>query len=99
MYGFFTGVYEKEVFLEKKGLLTKFNDRKTGISNISDDMKALFKKRVYDISALTGKGVRVKYNGENAVMLDSIKFRRLFFPGGKIVSNIYYNSLFTFNWS
>ena len=38
--------------------------KRLGISNISEDIKALFKKRVYDISALTGKGVRVKYNGE-----------------------------------
>ena len=35
-----------------------------GIDGLTPDMLALFKKRVYDISAVTDKKIRVKYNGE-----------------------------------
>ena len=34
-----------------------------GIPGLSDDMKALFKRRVYDIAAITDKKVAVKLNG------------------------------------
>lgn len=34
-----------------------------GIDNLSDDIINLLKKRVYDISAVTDKNVKVKYNG------------------------------------
>jgi DNA topoisomerase-2 len=34
-----------------------------GIPGLSPDMVALLKKRVYDIGAVTGKSLRVKYNG------------------------------------
>jgi DNA topoisomerase-2 len=34
-----------------------------GISGLSPDMTALFKKRVYDIAAVTDRSIRVKYNG------------------------------------
>lgn len=36
-----------------------------GITGLSDDMIALFKKRVYDIAAVTDKSVKVKLNGTN----------------------------------
>ena len=35
-----------------------------GINGLSEDMIALFKKRVYDISAVTDKTIKVKYNGQ-----------------------------------
>ena len=35
-----------------------------GIDGLTPDMLALFKKRIYDISAVTDKKIRVKYNGE-----------------------------------
>ena len=35
-----------------------------GISGLSSDMLALFKKRVYDISAITDKTIKVKFNGQ-----------------------------------
>ena len=35
-----------------------------GITNLTADMLALFKKRIYDISAVTDKKIRVKYNGD-----------------------------------
>ena len=35
-----------------------------GLQGLSEDMLALFKKRVYDISAVTEKTIRVKYNGQ-----------------------------------
>ena len=34
-----------------------------GIQNLSSDMINLFKRRVYDIAAITDKSVKVKYNG------------------------------------
>jgi len=38
--------------------------QRLGIENLTPDMLALFKKRVYDISAVTDKRIKVKYNGE-----------------------------------
>ncbi len=38
--------------------------QRLGIENLTLDMIALFKKRVYDISAVTDKRIKVKYNGE-----------------------------------
>jgi DNA topoisomerase II len=35
-----------------------------GISGLSEDMVSLLKKRVYDISAVTDKNIKVKYNNE-----------------------------------
>ena len=35
-----------------------------GIDGLSPDMIALFKRRVYDIAAVTDKNIKIKYNGE-----------------------------------
>ena len=35
-----------------------------GIQGLTEDMLALFKKRVYDVSAVTEKTIRVKFNGQ-----------------------------------
>jgi len=35
-----------------------------GVPGLSADMLALFKKRVYDLSAITDKSVKVRYNGD-----------------------------------
>ena len=35
-----------------------------GITGLSSDMMSLFKRRIYDIAAVTDKTVKVKYNGE-----------------------------------
>ena len=35
-----------------------------GVPGLSPDMLALFKKRVYDLSAITDKSVKIRYNGE-----------------------------------
>ena len=35
-----------------------------GMEGMTDDMFNLFKKRVYDIAAVTGKNVKVKFNGQ-----------------------------------
>lgn len=37
--------------------------KRLGIENLTPDMISLFKKRVYDIGAITDKKVKVKYNG------------------------------------
>ena len=38
--------------------------KRLGIEGLSDDMKSLFKRRIYDIAAITDKKVKVKYNDE-----------------------------------
>ncbi len=38
--------------------------QRLGMSGLTDDMIALFKKRVYDISAVTDKSIKVKFNGQ-----------------------------------
>lgn len=38
--------------------------QRLGLSGLTEDMMALFKKRVYDISAVTDKFIKVKFNGE-----------------------------------
>jgi DNA topoisomerase-2 len=35
-----------------------------GVPGLSPDMLALFKKRVYDLSAITDKSVKIRYNGD-----------------------------------
>jgi len=38
--------------------------KRLGITNLSADLIALLKKRTYDVSAVTDKSLKVKYNGE-----------------------------------
>ena len=38
--------------------------KRLGIDGLSADMKSLFKRRIYDIAAITDKKMKVKYNGE-----------------------------------
>ena len=38
--------------------------KRLGIAGLTDDMKALFKRRIYDIAAITDKKVKVRYNNE-----------------------------------
>jgi DNA topoisomerase-2 len=38
--------------------------QRLGIEGLTDDMLALFKKRVYDVSAITDKTIKVKFNGQ-----------------------------------
>ena len=38
--------------------------KRLGIDGLSKDMLELFKRRVYDITAVTDKKIKVKYNGE-----------------------------------
>ena len=38
--------------------------QRLGLTGLSEDMIALFKKRVYDISAVTDKSIKVKFNGQ-----------------------------------
>ena len=38
--------------------------KRLGIAGLTPDLIALFKKRVYDISAITDKSIKVKYNSE-----------------------------------
>lgn len=38
--------------------------KRLGLEGLSDDMLSLFKRRVYDIAAVTNKNIKVKYNDE-----------------------------------
>jgi DNA topoisomerase II len=38
--------------------------QRLGIQGLTEDMLALFKKRVYDVSAITDKTIKVKFNGQ-----------------------------------
>ena len=38
--------------------------KRFGIENLSDDLKGLLKKRVFDVSAVTDKNVKVRFNGD-----------------------------------
>jgi len=38
--------------------------QRLGIEGLTEDMLALFKKRVYDVSAITDKTIKVKFNGD-----------------------------------
>lgn len=39
--------------------------KRLGITGLSPDMMSLFKRRIYDVAAVTDKKVKVKYNGTN----------------------------------
>jgi len=47
-----------------KKVIFKPDYKRLGIEKLSPDMINLFKRRVYDIAAVTDKKVKVKYNGE-----------------------------------
>ena len=49
-----------------------------GISGLTDDMTALFMKRVYDVAAVTDKSIRVKYNGAPVPVKDFKQYLNLY---------------------
>ena len=57
-----------------------------GIAGLTPDMTALFKKRVYDIAAVTDRSIRVKYNGAVVPVKDFKQYIGLYVrPEGKCV--------------
>lgn len=49
-----------------------------GMTKIDDTMVALFKKRVYDIAAVTLESVRVRFNGEQLGVRNFLKYTELY---------------------
>ena len=57
-----------------------------GIAGLTPDLTALFKKRVYDIAAVTDRSIRVKYNGAVVPVKDFKQYICLYDrPDGKCV--------------
>jgi DNA topoisomerase-2 len=57
-----------------------------GIAGLTPDLTALFKKRVYDIAAVTDRSIRVKYNGAVVPVKDFKQYIGLYIrPEGKCV--------------
>jgi DNA topoisomerase-2 len=59
-----------------------------GIRGLSSDIVSLFKKRVYDISAITDKTLKVKYNGELIPIKNFEQYVNLYI-GDKSVPRVY----------
>jgi DNA topoisomerase-2 len=54
--------------------------KRFGINELSEDMLSLFKKRVYDIGAVTNKVVKVKYNGLNIPIRNFKSYIEMYIP-------------------
>jgi DNA topoisomerase-2 len=57
--------------------------KRLGIDGLSDDMVALFKKRIYDIAAITDKKVKVKYNSNLIGIKDFTQYVNLYIGDNK----------------
>ena len=60
-----------------------------GISNLSADMVALFKKRVYDISAVTDKSIKVRYNTELVPIKNFVQYIDLYIGDKETTKRVY----------
>ena len=66
LYFLFTFVYFKQgINISYTKITFKPDYARLGISGLTPDIVALFKKRVYDIAAVTDKSIKVKLNGKN----------------------------------
>lgn len=63
--------------------------KRLGIAGLSDDMKALFKRRIYDIAAITDKKVKVRYNGEVLPVSHFQQYVDLYIGGKSDTKRIY----------
>jgi DNA topoisomerase-2 len=72
----FTQTYSNNLDVISEPVITKCKNKpytkimfkpdyeRLGLTTLTDDIKMLLKRRVYDIAAITPKNVKVKYNGE-----------------------------------
>ena len=60
-----------------------------GIANLSEDFIALFKKRVYDISAVTEKTIKVKYNSNIVPIKNFQQYIDLYIGDKETVKRVY----------
>ena len=63
-----------------------------GIQNFSPDMLALFKRRVYDIAAVTDKNVRVKFNGNTLPVKHFQQYVDMYIGGKSETKRVYEQS-------
>jgi DNA topoisomerase-2 len=79
-----TVIKEPEITKTKNKPYTKIMFRpdfnRFNIDKLSDDMLGLLKKRVYDISAITNKSVKVKYNNINIPIRNFKNYIELYIP-------------------
>ena len=62
----------------------KIDLNRFGVTTITDDIFALFKKRTYEIAALTPSNVNVSFNDEKIAIKDFEKFCNHFVDGAKV---------------
>ena len=62
-----------------------------GVESLSDDMVSLFKKRVYDLAAVTN--VKVYLNDELIDIPDFEDYIKLYYPNGELPSNLIYEKV------
>jgi len=72
----YTQEFENNLDIIKEPIISKYTKKpytkvsfrpdykRMGLSGLTDDLLALFKRRVFDLAAVTDKSVRVKYNNE-----------------------------------
>ena len=60
-----------------------------GIDALSEDLISLFKKRVYDISAITDKSIKVKYNGEPVPIKNFQQYIDLYIGDKETTARVY----------
>ena len=60
-----------------------------GVDGLSDDMFALFKKRTYDIAAVTDKSIKVKFNGEQIPIKTFEQYINMYVGGKSETKRVY----------
>jgi len=60
-----------------------------GIDGLTSDMVALLKKRVYDISAITDKNIKVKYNNELVPVKNFEQYISMYIGDKSVASRVY----------
>ena len=66
--------------------------KRLGIANLSEDIIALLKKRVYDISAITNKNLKVKYNNCIIPIKNFQQYVDLYIGDKKTANRVYEDS-------
>jgi len=63
-----------------------------GLSGISNDVISLFKKRIYDIAAITDKNVKVRYNGTIIPVKNFEQYINMFIGEKNVIERVYENN-------
>ncbi len=85
----------KDTKKKQSYVLIKFTPdfKRFGIKGLTDDIVALFKKRVYDIAACTRRKIKVYLNDEYLNIKSFDKYIKMYYEKGKLPSKLIYEDV------